>query len=162
MKNAIFLSAYEHFFLCDVTYFWVNFLLFAYLFLFQGTRYIPRPLQTKSWNISNKFFSVYFVVSSPHFITDEKSIVHIAHLKSHHPIFYRFAPIFKNSGCFGQFYYISNALSLHCLNDNPFCRLCMQCILCISRYIKKTCLNRNWTELWKERNAISSLIFCIP
>lgn len=137
MHNAISLSAYEHFLLCDMKYFWVNFFTVCIFLPVPGNEVYSTTIANRIMkrNISNKIFSACIVLSSPHFITDDKSIVHIAHSlffiysKIHHQIFFRSAHMFKNSDCFGRFHYLSNALNLHCVNDNPFCQLCMDFLL---------------------------------
>lgn len=98
------------------------FLLFAYFFLFRGTRYIPWPLQAEPWRdtFPTKSFPrvLLWVHHTSLLMKNPLYTLHI-HCFLSIQIFtirflFRSAHMFKNSGCFGQFHYLSNALKLHC------------------------------------------------
>lgn len=119
------------------------FFLFAYFFLFQGTSFIRRPLQTEPWReiFPTKSFPrvLLWVHHTSLLMTNPLYTLHIRSFLSIQKFtirfFFRSAHMLKNSDCFGQFHYLSNALNLHCVNNNPFCQLCMDFPLSSKKYL---------------------------
>lgn len=111
------------------------FLLCAHFFLFQGTAYIPCLFRTKLWR------KTFLTKSFPHALlwvhrTSLLMTIPLSHciftfflFENSTSDFFRSAHMFMNSGCFGQFYYLSNALNLHYVNNNSSRQLCMDFLL---------------------------------